>query len=652
VHASQFGSADHFLDELSGSLVIMPVVLYPVAAEQYSKTRLCSSRGFFAYLVMSLDDLEESCQIVPALDDHVDIPLIEKSVQRKQLIQRKAVFSKQIAQPDQHLDHAISRTHPELYDGHPWEPGTWRQFPLRGITALFLSLFCMAGSIAILYRSDGQPVHNWRVSPTVYLALLTTGANISLRFAFHQGVRISWWHSALKGATVRELHQKWLYGDTFWSDFFSGRNFNLVALASVATTLVVIDQPLIQRASTVISIQYEHPVNVTVRIAPEIPLGYTGFRGGRGGDQQVMTGPMIRAFNDFNSRNPMVTNFSGCTGTCTGYVKAGGLATQCSTISGPVTFLLITDNDTGSGYPESWFMAQSPFGTTFTLGAADPDPNGTSVTMVVSYTESYVNSCSGTMTQRTCSMRPATISYPITLQGDILSLGNIMTDSTVESFQPGGIDDGWDDTMWTIGGLYLAATTLFAANASYEWAGAHGNVMSLPDTLSNQFVQITANNDSADISQFLIPQPCNCSWGDPTTHILSSLNEIAFRVSLLAAAVEFRNTSQLPAPQILEMLQLSSINVFHSEYHYLLGSSLLSAFFVLLVAPTFWGWWKLGRSVTLNPIEIAKAFDAPFFQGPGSNFTEIELVRNTGSRLLRLADPQEISRPTPGAVYD
>jgi hypothetical protein len=70
--------------------------------------------------------------------------------------------------------------------------------------------------------------------------------------------------------------------------------------------------------------------------------------------------------------------------------------------------------------------------------------------------------------------------------------------------------------------------------------------------------------------------------------------------------------------------------------------------------------------VTLNPIEIAKAFDAPFFQLPGSNSTEGELVRNTGSRLLRygeaegggsrrelkLADLHEISTPTPGTVYD
>ncbi len=121
-------------------------------------------------------------------------------------------------------------------------------------------------------------------------------------------------------------------------------------------------------------------------------------------------------------------------------------------------------------------MAQSPFGTNFTLGAPDSNTNGASIMMVVSYTEasnnSSLGSCKGTMTQRTCSMRPATITHPIKLQGDIIPLGDIMTDSTIESLQPGGIDDGYDIDMWTIGRLYLAATTLFTANASYQWTGA------------------------------------------------------------------------------------------------------------------------------------------------------------------------------------
>jgi hypothetical protein len=39
------------------------------------------------------------------------------------------------------------------------------------------------------------------------------------------------------------------------------------------------------------------------------------------------------------------------------------------------------------------------------------------------------------------------------------------------------------------------------------------------------------------------------------------------------------------------MEDVSTINVFHLEYYYLLGSSLLAAFFVLLMTPTFWSGW-------------------------------------------------------------
>ncbi|KAE9377308.1 hypothetical protein N431DRAFT_331034 [Stipitochalara longipes BDJ] len=563
-------------------------------------------------------------------------------------------------------------------DGQQWEPGIWRQFPYRGVLALLFSLLCMAGSIAILYRSDGQPVQHWKISPTVYLALFTTGANMSLRFAFNQGVKISWWYSALNGSTVRDLHHLWLYGDTFWSALLSGKNFNLVALASVATTLVVIDQPLIQRASTVVPSNHLHPVQVVAQIAPEIPWGYTGYQSGRGAEEQLMTGPMISAFNDFNSKNQMITNFSGCTGTCTGTIDAGGLATRCSTISGPVTYLLQADNDEGGGIPESIYMPESPFGANFTLEAAESETSGTSILMTVWYTNNATSDCTGTMTLRTCSLRPATLRYPITLEKNVLSLGNIVNDSVVQSLQPVSpdwisIDGGSDYDRWTLGGLYVAANNLFASNATYQFTGGHGSVVYLPDTLSNQFVQLPpsiASNESSSIYNETIPEVCTSNWEDPTTYILSSLNELAFRVSLRSAGIEFRNTSQLPAPQTLEMLESSSVNVFHSEYRYLLGSSLLGAFFVLLVAPTFWGWWQIGRSVTLNPIEIAKAFDAPFFQGPGSNATEQEIVQNTGSRSLRygeadgqgsaeqsrrqlkLADPHEISTPTPWAVYD
>lgn len=147
---------------------------------------------------------------------------------------------------------------------------------------------------------------------------------------------------------------------------------------------------------------------------------------------QVMTGPMISAFNDYNSQNPMTTNFSGCTDTCTGFIDAGGLAAQCSTIIGPVQYLVHTDNDFGSGTaPADDFLAESPFGVTFALGGTESETNGTQIKMVVSYTNASTVNCTGIKTQRTCSLRSATLRYPVRLQGKTLPLGNILADSTI-----------------------------------------------------------------------------------------------------------------------------------------------------------------------------------------------------------------------------
>ncbi len=123
----------------------------------------------------------------------------------------------------------------------------------------------------------------------------------------------------------------------------------------------------------------------------------------------------------------------------------------------------------------------------------------------------------------------------------------------------------------------------------------------MTDVLSTQFFAGTGE----------IPQGCNGNWSDPTPYMLSALNQVAFRVSLAARAFPYRNTSSPPAPQALNMTQISTINVFHSDYRFLAASTTLSFVCVVLIAPTFFGWWALGRSVSLNPIETAKAFDAP-----------------------------------------
>lgn len=454
------------------------------------------------------------------------------------------------------------------HGGDPWLPGIWRQFPYRGTFAILGCMSLIIASIVVLVVSDGQPTEDWRLSPTVYLAFFMTGTNMLARFAFHDGVKIAWWYKALQGGTVRDLHVQWSHADGFFTALFSGRDFGMVTLASIAVTIMVIDQPLIQRASSVVSVPRMSPVQITASIAPEIPWGFTGFESGRGDEAQIMTQPMITAFNAFNGGAPISSGFSGCTDTCTGWIEAGGLAANCNSTTGPIIYE--SNIETGGG------VNLSPFSATFgLLGQTGPPLNLSSQMVVnIAYTNNsgYAGRCSGIRTERTCYLAPATIRYPVKLTGSTLEInGEILSAGQVQSFSPppitGFIDGGGDYDYWTLGGMFVAANSLFASNATYHINDAVQYV-TLPDTLSSQFLVLpNQNNTIVNGSLYLnTPIVCNTSWSDPTSYILSSLNNIALRASLVAAVYPYRNTSAPPEPQVVTMLQTSNITVFKSEY--------------------------------------------------------------------------------------
>lgn len=75
--------------------------------------------------------------------------------------------------------------------------------------------------------------------------------------------------------------------------------------------------------------------------------------------------------------------------------------------------------------------------------------------------------------------------------------------------------------------------------------------------------------------------------------------------------------------------------VFTVNYAWLFGGSSLIALAGLAIAPLYWGWWHLGRPVSLSPLEIAKAFDAPLLQAVDANGTSEELTKAIGDLRVR-----------------
>lgn len=51
---------------------------------------------------------------------------------------------------------------------------------------------------------------------------------------------------------------------------------------------------------------------------------------------------------------------------------------------------------------------------------------------------------------------------------------------------------------------------------------------------------------------------------------------------------------------------------------------------ILAVAPVYFGWWKLGVRVTMSPLEIAKAFEAPLLKNVNSTVGSRGIVSEMG----------------------
>lgn len=574
--------------------------------------------------------------------------------------------------PDTILDGDDLQKQEKQQLGHAWRPGVvGRSLPWRGLLAL---LGCLAGIIAIavvLTSADGSEQADWTVSPTVILSALLAVTNMLARFAFSNGVRIAWWREALhlggrgggsgvesSGTTVGDLQACWSHADSLVSALCAGRRFGIVALASIAVTLIAIDQPLLQRAVTVTTSQRTSPVAVTASLAPEIPWGYTGYQNGRGNDDQLMTDPMVAVFNAYNSRDSIVTAgaFSGCPigANCTGLIDAAGLAPECNTTTRNITYWgdqTLTTSNVG--------QTESPFSIVWGLGATDgtgPAP----ITLDIVFSRS-LNSSQELLflrTEHSCRLYSATLRYNMTLSsaGMVSLLGgddSVSSNATVVSRQPPSTlatDGAGDYSYWTLGGLYLAAKLLFTSNVTYTWGGGIGIYLTLPDAPSYQFLNSVPSFNSvrntSDDNVSLASQP---SWEDPKNFILSALDTMAFMLSLSAASTQYRNTSAPPTPRTWDLEGESIVTVYRIDRGLLVSGIVTTAVLILLVVPTFVGWWELGRPVSLDPIETAKAFDAPLLRGPGSNAPIRDLIATMGARRLKWGDVGRVSGDNSGA---
>ncbi|KAK5173253.1 uncharacterized protein LTR77_001934 [Saxophila tyrrhenica] len=536
----------------------------------------------------------------------------------------------------------------------PWKPTLFRAGPLSGILAMLVALTSIVVSLAILVASDGAAVSSWEAQPSIYLAICTAVANLAMRYACLQGVVIAWWTRAFKGSiTLGKLHHDWRSGSTLKGAILAGRHLGLLSLATIFSTVVVVDGPLLQQSSAVKSASFDSvPLPLEIMIAQQIPRGYSGYWA-RGEDLGFDQTPYNEQFNTTmpgpNGTEVSNTLFvtetdqfeqtigrpyladdgipgitSGCKGRCRATINAPAFAlTECTSHQLPV------DYHQSVGFLKSQALNIAPplnQELFFVAEVLITEPGGLeTVTILTGY--SKTRNCVGTLNYTSCSLRSATARYNVTIEQDRITLINPAHPRIIayanNSLTNGTVIPRLSGYSSTLGGIVTIDQK--------AWASM---VAAFIEHSRLSFQRFTNGQDV----NYLLPGDDTCrSYNDPWEDALASLNKLMVYVGAAAgqenmAFLEARMDPGVAArtKTSVTAYQIGEHNVFRTDYKWFVAAAIVELVCICLVAPTYWGWWRLGRSVSFSPLEIAKAFEAPMLAGCHWNSSGRDAARAVG----------------------
>ena len=514
------------------------------------------------------------------------------------------------------------------YQEIPWRPGFLRRAPWLGISALLGTLACTAACPIVLIASNGKPIDSWPspsrpVQPAVLLSILSAAANALLLVAVREGYTIAWWVKLLRGGNLSDCHRHWAHGSSIWQATVSGRHFGRIAAAClIVAAVAVVDGPLLQRSSTVGLMVSARPAQeLTVQVFDgELPSMFSGIYMTRAPAVNALTREFTQIFRSYSGRSEIRLNYTGCAGSCRTAVVGHGWDIGCTYSS---TVVNITEVP----------------GVTYNVGLADVSFGATTQPGLIRVTTMYkaIPGRIGPLNTTRCDLRSAIVSYPVEIANGtvVLPRRDSAVNDSVRLLFPKTETAGLGNMPSRLGGISLAAQTLHKSNVSLYFTGIYAIESSGPMAFT-----------------YLSPQPnpdgrttlgtYNMTWIDPMPDILKSIREMTFR-SVISVS---NSTTRQPN---LSGSETVTTAVYVPNYAYLAGAVAAMGLCTLGIAPLFDGWWHLGRAVSMSPLEIARAFQAPITAGSASNVRVSGLLDQIGDRAVLYGALPALALPGYGA---
>ena len=168
------------------------------------------------------------------------------------------------------------------------------------------------------------------------------------------------------------------------------------------------------------------------------------------------------------------------------------------------------------------------------------------------------------------------------------------------------------------GGFALALNEMQKSSVTLGFAGASGMKMTTEGVMAMRYQRQKERGPD----ELVVYTECDNYWLDPTEDLLETVREVAFRLSLQGVG----QSGPVPVQEMLVEREATEV-VYTSDYLFLGLAVGVIGLSLITVSPLLLGWWKLGREVSLSPVEIARAFGAPVLKESGSNSNTGQLMK-------------------------
>ena len=588
----------------------------------------------------------------------------------------------------------------DVADVPRWRVNYWRQFPFRSTFFLVGAIIAAFTSLLVLYLANHQLTDDfpWKIAPpSVCLSILAVVSRSLAQAAFQSGADTFWWDQLLsrRAAKLSDLHHTWMFSREVLPLFRWHRPWNLVRSAGLSVLVLGVVGPLLQQSvsTELVTKMSQHPATLPIRIEPmwNLTVLNTNFGNGWGWSIPMYQPEFASIVLDHTQRQaPILTGSGFCRGNCTANITIAGFARNCterltsadglpylkpaqlvvlqdrdldSAVSTHVCKTLVTYNASSvpTGKPSSDSSYCGLFQTYYQLSVETVRARNPTDLPALLYT-SYVRpvAVNNSLLVQQCNFFTAFLTMTIDLSND----SSIALSSKYGLPQDRVVEPIGSPTNKTAQGVL--AGFLQAMRDSYE-----GYVLWDLNEASNILLGNGPRlyGNTTNLNQTIVTQPrTNASllavpFRSPLEDFTKTLNELALRYALITmpnndiARVKANEdyfspvspgdrrhkaipNTRLSKTQSVVLEESRIVAVFRVNYAYALGASCVVLLSALATAPLLSGWRRAGRDLSVSPLEVVNAFDAPLLAGVPSGAPVGTVLRAVDGVEVRYGEPR------------